>query len=281
MNSQQTVSSTSSGVYITKILPKKRKIVQFNQKGDIGIGTFNQEGLVLELFCNISTEPTSSISSRNSSSFNSNQNQNGSMSDKSSKSDEPQNPTSNQPEQSDFKDPHTICRVLKTYKDTSISDFQFSKDFKNLFLVNNNELAAYCSTTFTLRANFKRLVGSKNPKKTKPNRKIIVLSRNCLLQYNSNHYQVFYFGKTLFDQKSRAEDNTSVVKANRDVYFKSLAKDTTLGEVSGINFDNFEHFEELYQDHLKVPTLKNRKFKTKRKCILMNNNLGLIYREFG
>ena len=151
------MSSTSSGFYITKTLPKKRKIVQCNAAGDIAIGTFNSEGLVLEQFTNISADPTPAtkpppLSRKNSSSFTNSRNVSGSLSDNSSSN-------------SDKPDSNTICRVLKTYQDPTITDFEFSTDFNHVFIVSENELQACCSKTFTVRANFKRLVGAKSAKK--------------------------------------------------------------------------------------------------------------------
>lgn len=289
MNSQQTVSSTSSGIYITKTLPLKRKILQCNSNGDVAVGTFNQDGLVLELFNNISADPTppAPLSRKNSSSFTTSRNASGSLSNKSNHS-----ASSNQPS-NDAPDSHTICRILKTYKNPTITDFEFSKDFNFIFLVTENDLQAHCTKKFTLKANFKRLVGSKSNKKRnlenipigdsapllKFNRKIIVLSDQSILQYSQDHYQIFYFGKTLQGQKSGKKVQSS--KPNREVYFKSLAKDTTLNQVSSINFDHFEHFEQAHQDHHRTGNLRSGPFRVKRKAVFVDQNNLLTFREFG
>ena len=133
------------------------------------------------------------------------------MSNKSNHSNSSAQSSTNQDQDSGQKSSRssrTICRVLKTFKRQDVTDFEFSLDFKHVFVISHNELEAYCSKTFRLVSNFKRLVGSKSTKKKiqSPDigpkvRHLKVLSNEAVLQFSDDHYQIFYFGRTLQGQK--------------------------------------------------------------------------------
>ena len=104
---------------------------------------------------------------------------------------------------------------------------------------------------------------------TKFDRNLKILSKHCLLQYSKDHYQIFYFGRNPQAVKSKNSSN----KPNREFYMKSLAKDTTLGQISNMQFDNSEHFKTEFQNYRQnVAQMDRFAFsRPKRKCIMVDD----------